>query len=45
VRSEQSWVVDLGPVRLFITGNGTTAEFRTLAAAVLTGQRVTAAGS
>jgi hypothetical protein len=45
VRSEQSWVVDLGSVRLFITGNGTTAEFRTLAVAVLTGQRVTAAGS
>jgi hypothetical protein len=45
VRSEQSWVADLGSVRLFITGNGTTAEFRTLAVAVLTGRRVTAAGS
>jgi hypothetical protein len=45
VRSEQSWVADQGTVRLFITGNGTTAEFRTLAAAVLTGRPVTAAGT
>jgi hypothetical protein len=45
VRSEQSWVTDLGSVRLFITGNGTTAEFRTLAVAVLTGRPVTGPGS
>ncbi|HEY3611424.1 MAG TPA: DUF4245 domain-containing protein [Pseudonocardiaceae bacterium] len=45
VRSEQSWVADLGSVRLFITGNGTTAEFRTLAVAALTGRPVHAAGS
>jgi hypothetical protein len=44
IRSEQSWVTDLTRVRLFITGNGTTDEFRTLAAAVLTGHVVTAAG-
>ncbi|HEX4702263.1 MAG TPA: DUF4245 family protein, partial [Pseudonocardiaceae bacterium] len=44
VRSEQSWVADLGPVRLFITGNGTTDEFRTLAVAVRSGQLVTSAG-
>jgi hypothetical protein len=44
VRSESSWVTDLGTERLFITGNGTTAEFRTLAAATLTGRRVTAPG-
>ncbi|HEX4724797.1 MAG TPA: DUF4245 domain-containing protein [Pseudonocardiaceae bacterium] len=44
VRSESSWVVDLGPVRLFITGNGTTDEFRTLAVAALGGRPVTAAG-
>jgi hypothetical protein len=30
---------------LFITGNGTTAEFRTLAVAALTGRPVTGAGS
>ena len=40
IRSEQSWVVDLGSVRLFITGNGTSAEFHTLAVAVLTGRQV-----
>ncbi len=45
VRSEQSWVADLGSVRLFITGNGTVAEFRTLAVAVLTGRPVSSAGS
>jgi hypothetical protein len=44
VRSETSWAVDLGSVRLFITGNGTTPEFGTLAAATMTGNRVTAAG-
>jgi hypothetical protein len=44
VRSETSWVTDLGAERLFITGNGTTAEFTTLATAAVTGQRVTAAG-
>jgi len=45
IRSESSWVTDLGPVRLFVTGNGTTDEFRTLAAAALTGHVVPAAGS
>lgn len=45
IRSESSWVTDLGPVRLFVTGNGTTDEFHTLAAAVLTGHIVPAAGS
>lgn len=44
VRSESSWATDLGTVRLFITGNGTTNEFRTIAAATVTGQRVKAAG-
>jgi hypothetical protein len=44
VRSETSWVTDLGTERLFITGNGTTAEFTTLATATPAGQRVTAAG-
>ena len=44
IRSESSWVADLGPVRLFITGNGTADEFRTLAVATLTGRLVTAAG-
>jgi hypothetical protein len=33
VRDEQSWVRDLGPVRLLITGNADAAEFSTLAAA------------
>ena len=36
VRDEQAWVRDLGPVRLLITGNGTPAEFSTLAAATQT---------
>ena len=36
VRDEQSWVRDLGPVRLLITGNGTPAEFTALAAATQT---------
>jgi hypothetical protein len=45
VRSELSWVADLGSVRLFITGNGTAAEFRTLAVAALTGRPVTRTGS
>ena len=45
IRSESSWVADLGPVRLFVTGNGTTDEFHTLAAAALTGHIVPAAGS
>jgi hypothetical protein len=40
IRSEQSWVADLGSVRLFITGNGTPVEFHTLAVAVLTGRQV-----
>jgi hypothetical protein len=44
VRSETSWATDLGAVRLFITGNGTTNEFRTMAAATLSGRHVTAAG-
>jgi Protein of unknown function (DUF4245) len=44
IRAESSWVADLGSERLFITGNGTTDEFHTLAAATMTGQRVTAAG-
>lgn len=44
IRSESSWVADLGVARLFITGNGTTAEFRTLATATSTGQKVTPEG-
>lgn len=44
VRSETSWAIDLGAVRLFVTGNGTTKEFRTIAAATLSGRHVTAAG-
>lgn len=43
VRSDMSWATDLGAVRLFITGNGNPGEFRTIAAATLTGQHVTAA--
>lgn len=45
VRDELSWVTDLGTDRLFLTGNGTTADFRTLATATLTGQQVKPAGS
>jgi hypothetical protein len=45
VREEVSWVTDLGTNRLFITGNGTTADFTTLATAALTGQPVKASGS
>ena len=41
IRSESSWVADLGAERLFITGNGTPGEFRTLAAATLAGRKVT----
>jgi hypothetical protein len=33
-RSEQSWVLDLGSVRLLVTGNGSQAEFVTMAEAV-----------
>jgi hypothetical protein len=33
-RSEVSWALDLGPVRLLITGNGDQAEFTTMATAV-----------
>ncbi len=44
IRAESSWVLDLGPERLFITGNGTTAEFRTLAVATMTGPKVAAEG-
>jgi hypothetical protein len=44
VRSESSWAADLGNVRLFITGNGNTNEFRTIVAATLSGQHVKAAG-
>lgn len=44
VRVESSWVTDLGSERLFITGNGTTDEFRTLAAATLNGRKVAAQG-
>jgi hypothetical protein len=36
VRDEQSWVRDLGPVRLLITGNAPTGEFDTMAASVQT---------
>jgi hypothetical protein len=36
-------VVDLGPVKLFITGNGTTDEFRTLAVAAMNGRLMTSA--
>lgn len=35
VRAEHTWVTDLGSVRLVITGNGTTAEFTTMAQAIL----------
>lgn len=45
IRDEQSWVSDLGTERLFVTGNGTTADFRTLAAAVQAGRKVSPAGS
>lgn len=45
VRDESSWVLDQGVERLFITGNGTTSEFDTLAVATLTGQRVPVPGS
>ncbi|HWE90118.1 MAG TPA: DUF4245 family protein [Pseudonocardiaceae bacterium] len=34
VRDEAAWVADLGSVRLLVTGDGTPAEFRVLAAAV-----------
>ena len=44
IRSESSWVADLGAERLFITGNGTTNEFHTLAAATLAGRKVTPEG-
>jgi hypothetical protein len=37
VRTEQSWAADLGPVRLLITGNGSTDQFRTLATATRSG--------
>jgi hypothetical protein len=43
IRSEMSWVTDLGTERLFVTGNGSTSEFNTLAAATLTGKRVSPA--
>ncbi|HEX4223058.1 MAG TPA: DUF4245 domain-containing protein [Pseudonocardiaceae bacterium] len=33
-RSEVSWALDLGPVRILITGNGDQAEFTTMATAV-----------
>lgn len=36
VRSEQAWAHDFGPVRVLITGNGSTAEFTTMAEAVRT---------
>jgi Protein of unknown function (DUF4245) len=45
VRAETSWLRDLGPVRLLVTGNGTPAEFRTLAEAAENGERVTATGT
>lgn len=45
VRDESSWVTDLGTERLFITGNGTTNEFDTMAGATLNGQRVSRTGS
>ncbi|HEX3780758.1 MAG TPA: DUF4245 domain-containing protein [Pseudonocardiaceae bacterium] len=32
-RTEQSWVLDLGSVRLLVTGNGSQAEFTTMAEA------------
>jgi hypothetical protein len=44
IRAESSWVLDQGTQRLFITGNGTTAEFHTLAAATMTGPKVAPAG-
>jgi hypothetical protein len=34
IRSEQSWVLDLGSVRLLVTGNGDQAEFTTMAQAL-----------
>lgn len=37
-RHEQAWVADVGQVRLLITGDGTDAEFRALAAATLRGR-------
>lgn len=44
VRDESSWVTDPGPERLFITGNGTTSEFATLAEATMSGQPVPTPG-
>lgn len=45
VRQELSWVRDLGSVRLLVTGNGTPADLRTLAAAAEAGKPVSATGS
>jgi hypothetical protein len=44
IRAESSWVLDQGVERLFITGNGTKAEFRTLATATMTGPKVAPTG-
>ncbi len=44
VRDESSWVADLGTERLFLTGNGTTTDFTTMATAQLTGRPVKTAG-
>jgi hypothetical protein len=44
IRAESSWVLDQGVERVFITGNGTKAEFRTLATATTTGPKVAPTG-
>jgi hypothetical protein len=44
IRDEESWVADLGTERLFVTGNGTTADFRTLADAVRGGRTISPSG-
>jgi hypothetical protein len=37
-RGEQIWITELAPVRLLITGSGSEADFRTLAAAAVAGE-------
>jgi hypothetical protein len=44
-RSEQSWVLDLDGVRLLVTGNGSQAEFTTLAEAVQSAPVMPATGA
>ena len=44
-RSEQSWVLELDGVQLLVTGNGTQAEFTTMAEAVQSAPVIPAAGA